>query len=84
VPPRIRDGQMGRGGGGTRLNRDGWGQRRKLRDASHIRLTPKGKIPRLRSYRLEGGALMYICADQRSGQWLKTPCMDTSSWKKLR
>jgi hypothetical protein len=33
--------------------------------------TPWGiKLPHLKSYRLEGGALMYICADQQSGQYL--------------
>jgi hypothetical protein len=32
--------------------------------------TPKGELPHLRSFRLEGGALMYVCADQQSGQWL--------------
>jgi hypothetical protein len=32
--------------------------------------TPIGKIPHLKSYRLEGDALIYICADQQSGQWL--------------
>jgi hypothetical protein len=36
-----------------------------------FRTTPKGNLPQLRSYRLEGGALMYICAYQQSGQWLK-------------
>jgi hypothetical protein len=28
------------------------------------------ELPHLKSYRLEGGALIYICADQQSGQWL--------------
>jgi hypothetical protein len=32
--------------------------------------TPKGKLPHIKSYRLEGGALIYISADQQSGQWL--------------
>jgi hypothetical protein len=27
-------------------------------------------VPHLKSYRLEGGALIYICADQQSDQWL--------------
>jgi hypothetical protein len=30
---------------------------------------PIGELPHLKSYRLEGGALLYICADQQSGQW---------------
>lgn len=32
--------------------------------------TPKGELPHLRSFRLEGEALVYVCADQHSGQWL--------------
>jgi hypothetical protein len=32
--------------------------------------TPIGELPHLKSYRLEGGALIYICAAQQSGQWL--------------
>jgi hypothetical protein len=35
-----------------------------------LRRTPIGEIPHLKSYRLEGGALLYICADQQSDQWL--------------
>jgi hypothetical protein len=35
-----------------------------------FRGTPKGELPHLKSFRLEGGALMYVCADQQSGQWL--------------
>jgi hypothetical protein len=35
-----------------------------------LRGTPIGELPHLKSYRLEGGALIYICADQQSGQWL--------------
>jgi hypothetical protein len=35
-----------------------------------LRRTPIGELPHLKSYRLEGGALIYICADQQSGQWL--------------
>jgi hypothetical protein len=35
-----------------------------------LRSTQIGELPRLQSYRLEGGALIYICADQQSGQWL--------------
>jgi hypothetical protein len=31
---------------------------------------PIGELPHLKSYRLEGGALIYRCANQRSGQWL--------------
>jgi hypothetical protein len=31
--------------------------------------TPK-ELPHLRSSLLEGGTLMYVCADQESGQWL--------------
>jgi hypothetical protein len=34
-----------------------------------LRRTPTGELPHLKSYRLEGGALIYICADQQSGQW---------------
>jgi hypothetical protein len=33
-------------------------------------VTPLGEIPHLKSYRLEGGALIYTCADQQSGRWL--------------
>jgi hypothetical protein len=33
-----------------------------------FRRTPKGELPHLRSFRLEGGALMSVCADQKSGQ----------------
>jgi hypothetical protein len=32
--------------------------------------TPIGELPQLKSYRLERGALIYIYADQQSGQWL--------------
>jgi hypothetical protein len=32
--------------------------------------TPLEELPHLKSYRLEGDALIYICADQESGQWL--------------
>jgi hypothetical protein len=32
--------------------------------------TPKRELPHLRSFRLEGGALIFVCADQVSGQWL--------------
>jgi hypothetical protein len=32
--------------------------------------TPKGELLHLRSFRLERGALMYVCTDQQSGQWL--------------
>ncbi|PNF41014.1 hypothetical protein B7P43_G08808 [Cryptotermes secundus] len=32
--------------------------------------TPLGELPHLKPYRLEGGALLYTCADQQSGQWL--------------
>jgi hypothetical protein len=32
--------------------------------------TPKGELPHLRSFRLEGTALMCVCAVQESGQWL--------------
>jgi hypothetical protein len=32
--------------------------------------TLKGELPHLRCFRLEGGALMYVCADQKSVQWL--------------
>jgi hypothetical protein len=37
-----------------------------------LRRTPVEELPHLKSYtcRLEGGALMYRCADQQSGQWL--------------
>jgi hypothetical protein len=35
-----------------------------------LRGTPIGELPHLKSYRLEGGALIYICANQQSGQWL--------------
>jgi hypothetical protein len=31
---------------------------------------PIGELPHLKSYRLEGGALIYTCADQQSDQWL--------------
>jgi hypothetical protein len=32
--------------------------------------TPIGELPHMKSYRLEGGALICICANQQSGQWL--------------
>jgi hypothetical protein len=32
--------------------------------------TPIGELPHLKFYKLEGGALIYICADQQSSQWL--------------
>jgi hypothetical protein len=32
--------------------------------------TPVEELPHLKSYRLEGGALIYICVDQQSSQWL--------------
>jgi hypothetical protein len=32
--------------------------------------TPLEELPRLKSYRLEGGALIYTCVNQQSGQWL--------------
>jgi hypothetical protein len=32
--------------------------------------TPVEELSHLKSYRLEGCALIYICADQQSGQWL--------------
>jgi hypothetical protein len=39
-----------------------------------LRGTPIGELPHLKSYRLEGGALIYIyiyiCADQQTGQRL--------------
>jgi hypothetical protein len=35
-----------------------------------LRRTPLGDLPHLKFSRLEGGALIYICADQQSGQWL--------------
>jgi hypothetical protein len=35
-----------------------------------LRRTPIGELPDLKSYRLEGGALIYTCANQQSGQWL--------------
>jgi hypothetical protein len=35
-----------------------------------LRRTPLGELLRLKSYRLEGGALIYLCVDPQSGQWL--------------
>jgi hypothetical protein len=35
-----------------------------------LRRTPTGELPHLKSYRLEGGALIYTCADQQSSQRL--------------
>jgi hypothetical protein len=35
-----------------------------------LRGTPKGELPHLKSFRLEAGAITYVCADQQSGQWL--------------
>jgi hypothetical protein len=35
-----------------------------------FRKTSRKRLPQLRSYRLDGGALMYVCASQWSGQWL--------------
>jgi hypothetical protein len=39
--------------------------------------TPTGELPHLKSYRLEGGAL--ICAEQQSGQWL-IRAIDNQGW----
>jgi hypothetical protein len=35
-----------------------------------LRGTPVGELPHLMSYRLEKSALIYVCADHQSGQWL--------------
>jgi hypothetical protein len=35
-----------------------------------LRTTLLAELPRLKSYRLEGGALIYTCVDRQSGQWL--------------
>jgi hypothetical protein len=35
-----------------------------------FRGTANGEMPHLRSLRLKGGALTYVCTDQQSGQWL--------------
>jgi hypothetical protein len=35
-----------------------------------LRGTPVKELLHLKSYKIEGGALIYICADQKSGQWL--------------
>lgn len=35
-----------------------------------FRLAPSERLPHLRSYRLEGSTLIYVCTDQRSVQWL--------------
>jgi hypothetical protein len=35
-----------------------------------LRRTPIGELPHMKSYRLEEGPLIYICADQQSGKWL--------------
>jgi hypothetical protein len=35
-----------------------------------LRRTQLEELPHLKSYRLEGGAQLYTCADQQSGQWL--------------
>jgi hypothetical protein len=35
-----------------------------------LRRTPTEEPPHLKSYRLEGGTLIYRCADQQSGHWL--------------
>jgi hypothetical protein len=35
-----------------------------------LRRTPLEELPPLKSYRLEGGALIYTCVEQQSGQWL--------------
>jgi hypothetical protein len=32
--------------------------------------TPLAELPRLKSYRLDGGAIIYTCVDQQSGHWL--------------
>jgi hypothetical protein len=34
-----------------------------------LRRTQIGEIPHLKTYRLEGGALIYTCGDQQSGKW---------------
>jgi hypothetical protein len=41
-----------------------------LEALGEVRRTPTGELPHLKSYRLEGGALIYMCDDQESGQWL--------------
>jgi hypothetical protein len=38
--------------------------------AGAFRVTHRERFPWLRSYKLEGGALMYVCTDQWSGQRL--------------
>lgn len=35
-----------------------------------FRSTSRDKLPQFRSYRLEGNAFIYICADQQTGHWL--------------
>jgi hypothetical protein len=35
-----------------------------------LRRTPVEELPHLKSYRLEGSALIYICTDQQCGHWL--------------
>jgi hypothetical protein len=35
-----------------------------------LRRTPREELPHLKSYRLVGGARIYACGDQQSGQWL--------------
>jgi hypothetical protein len=35
------------------------------------------EVPHLKSYRLEAGVLIYICADQQSGQWLSKAINNT-------
>jgi hypothetical protein len=35
-----------------------------------LRGTPRGELPHPISHRLEGGALLFVCAEQQYGQWL--------------
>jgi hypothetical protein len=35
-----------------------------------FRMTPRDRLLQFRSYRLERGMLIHVCADQQSGQWL--------------
>jgi hypothetical protein len=42
-----------------------------------LRGPPIGELPHLMSYRLEGGAIIYICTDQQSGHGSLEPLIIT-------
>lgn len=47
--------------------------------AGAFRSIPMERLPWLRCYGLEGGALTYVCADQESGDWF----IQTINWHRF-